>query len=226
LDDSLSSFIQIRGSIPLFWDVHFFYRHFSTLRRLYGKQVVINLLGVKEGEHMLSKAFVSHLKASEHASAIQMINFDYHQMVKGGKTDKLNTVLKAQIQKFLDECGFFHFAADNIQRCQSGTIRTNCLDCLDRTNSVQGYIGLEMLSKQLEEMGLTEKPQLVARFVEVFRSMWSVNGDSISKIYAGTGALEGKAKVPKLFVLLSKCLQFFSLFLTSLKALPCCKSHS
>ena len=25
--------------------------------------------------------------------------------------------------------------------------------------------------------------------------MWSVNGDSISKIYAGTGALEGKAKV-------------------------------
>ncbi|KAG2456399.1 SYNJ1 protein, partial [Polypterus senegalus] len=172
-----------------------FDRHFSTLRRLYGKQFVINLLGVKEGEHMLSKAFVSHLKASEHASAVQMINFDYHQMVKGGKTDKLNTVLKAQIQKFLDECGIFHFAADNIQRCQSGTIRTNCLDCLDRTNSVQGYIGLEMLSKQLEEMGLTEKPQLVARFVEVFRSMWSVNGDSISKIYAGTGALEGKAKL-------------------------------
>lgn len=52
-----------------------------------------------------------------------------------------------------------------------------------------------MLPKQLEEMGLTEKPQLVARFQEVFRTMWSVNGDSISKIYAGTGALDGKAKV-------------------------------
>lgn len=25
--------------------------------------------------------------------------------------------------------------------------------------------------------------------------MWSANGDSISKIYAGTGALDGKAKV-------------------------------
>lgn len=52
-----------------------------------------------------------------------------------------------------------------------------------------------MLPKQLEAMGLTEKPQLVARFQEVFRTMWSANGDSVSKIYAGTGALDGKAKV-------------------------------
>ena len=52
-----------------------------------------------------------------------------------------------------------------------------------------------MLSTQLVALGLAEKPQLVTRFQEVFRSMWSVNGDSISKIYAGTGALEGKAKV-------------------------------
>lgn len=52
-----------------------------------------------------------------------------------------------------------------------------------------------MLPKQLEQMGLTEKPQLVARFQEVFRTMWSANGDSVSKIYAGTGALDGKAKV-------------------------------
>lgn len=34
-----------------------FCRHFAALRRLYGKQVIINLLGSKEGEHMLSKAF-------------------------------------------------------------------------------------------------------------------------------------------------------------------------
>uniref|UniRef100_A0A671RJ64 phosphoinositide 5-phosphatase n=1 Tax=Sinocyclocheilus anshuiensis TaxID=1608454 RepID=A0A671RJ64_9TELE len=194
LDDKVSSFIQIRGSIPLFWE-----QHFSALRRLYGKQVIINLLGMKEGEHMLSKAFQSHLKASEHASAVRMLNFDYHQMVKGGKTEKLNSVLKPQISKFLEECGFFYYSGEaGIQRCQSGTIRSNCLDCLDRTNSVQAFVALEMLPKQLEDMGLTEKPQLVARFQEVFRTMWSTNGDSISKIYAGTGALDGKAKGGKL----------------------------
>ncbi|XP_060054593.1 synaptojanin-1 isoform X7 [Erinaceus europaeus] len=214
LDDSVSSFIQIRGSVPLFWEqpglqvgshrvrmsrgfeanAPAFDRHFRTLKNLYGKQIIVNLLGSKEGEHMLSKAFQSHLKASEHATDIQMVNFDYHQMVKGGKAEKLHSVLKPQVQKFLDY-GFFHFNGSEVQRCQSGTVRTNCLDCLDRTNSVQAFFGLEMLAKQLEALGLAEKPQLVTRFQEVFRSMWSVNGDSISKIYAGTGALEGKAKL-------------------------------
>ncbi|XP_015271026.1 PREDICTED: synaptojanin-1 [Gekko japonicus] len=217
LDECVSSFIQIRGSVPLFWEqpglqvgshrvrmsrgfeanAPAFDRHFHTLKNIYGKQIIVNLLGSKEGEHMLSKAFQSHLKASEHANDIQMVNFDYHQMVRGGKAEKLHSILKPQIQTFL-ECGFFHFDGKEIQRYQSGTIRTNCLDCLDRTNSVQAFIGLEMLTKQLEVLGLAEKPQLVTRFLEVFRSMWSVNGDSVSKIYAGTGALEGKAKAGKL----------------------------
>ncbi|XP_060226704.1 synaptojanin-1 isoform X8 [Meriones unguiculatus] len=217
LDDCVSSFIQIRGSVPLFWEqpglqvgshrvrmsrgfeanAPAFDRHFRTLKDLYGKQIVVNLLGSKEGEHMLSKAFQSHLKASEHASDIHMVSFDYHQMVKGGKAEKLHSVLKPQVQKFLDY-GFFYFDGSEVQRCQTGTVRTNCLDCLDRTNSVQAFLGLEMLAKQLDALGLAEKPQLVTRFQEVFRSMWSVNGDSISKIYAGTGALEGKAKAGKL----------------------------
>ncbi|XP_062392395.1 synaptojanin-1 isoform X2 [Sardina pilchardus] len=219
LDDKVSSFIQIRGSIPLFWEqpgiqvgshrvklsrgfeanAPAFERHFTGIRGLYGKQVILNLLGMKEGENMLSKAFQSHLKASEHASTVRMINFDYHQMVKGGKAEKLHSVLKPQVSKFLEDCGFFYYSGETgVQRCQTGTLRVNCLDCLDRTNSVQAFFALEMLPKQLEDMGLTEKPQLVARFQEVFRSMWSVNGDSVSKIYAGTGALDGKAKGGKL----------------------------
>ncbi|XP_024118293.1 synaptojanin-1 isoform X3 [Oryzias melastigma] len=219
LEDRVSSFIQIRGSIPLFWEqpgiqvgshrvklsrgfeanAPAFERHFAALRRLYGKQVIINLLGGKEGEHMLSKAFQSHLKASEHAASVKMINFDYHQNVRGGKADKLHSVLKPLLNKFIEDCGFFYYSGETgIVRTQGGTMRTNCLDCLDRTNSVQAFFGLEMLTKQLEQMGLTEKPQLVARFQEVFRTMWSVNGDSISKIYAGTGALDGKAKAGKL----------------------------
>ncbi|XP_069492447.1 synaptojanin-1 [Ambystoma mexicanum] len=218
LEDTVSSFIQIRGSVPLFWEqpglqvgshrvrmsrgfeanAPAFDRHFRTLKRLYGRQVVVNLLGAKEGETMLSKAFQNHLKASEHVCDVQMVNFDYHQMVKGGKAEKLQSVLKPKVQKFLEECGFYFFDKDGVQRSQSGTIRTNCLDCLDRTNSVQAFFGLEILLKQLEVLGLAEKPQLATRFQEVFRSMWSLNGDSISKIYAGTGALEGKAKGGKL----------------------------
>jgi hypothetical protein len=37
---------------------------------------------------------------------------------------------------------------------QSGVVRTNCIDCLDRTNVVQGLIARYVLTKQLREMGV------------------------------------------------------------------------
>lgn len=78
---------------------------------------------------------------------------------------------------------------------QTGTIRTNCLDCLDRTNCVQTFLGLEILAKQLQAMQLVDKKQTVSRFEEVFKQMWINNGNEISKIYAGTGAIQGGSKV-------------------------------
>ena len=55
------------------------------------------------------------------------------------------------------------------------------------------------MNQQLNALGLSEKPQMISRFEEVFKNMWVQNGDQISKIYAGTGALEGKSKV-KIFL--------------------------
>ncbi|KAJ8256448.1 hypothetical protein COCON_G00186000 [Conger conger] len=219
LDDKVSSFIQIRGSIPLFWEqpgiqvgshrvklsrgfeanAPAFERHFSELRRLYGDQLIVNLLGAKAGEHLLTKAFQGHLKTSVHASAVGLVNFDYHQMVRSGRAEKLHSVLKPQVNRFLEDCGVFFYSQEGgVQRCQTGTIRVNCLDCLDRTNSVQAFFALEMVPQQLADLGLMEKSQLLGRFQEAFRTMWSLNGDSVSKIYAGTRVLEGRAKGGKL----------------------------
>lgn len=36
---------------------------------------------------------------------------------------------------------------------------------------------------------------MVSRFEEVFRQMWINNGNEVSKIYAGTGAIQGGSKV-------------------------------
>ncbi|CAH1803194.1 unnamed protein product, partial [Owenia fusiformis] len=47
------------------------------------------------------------------------------------------------------------------------------------------------LIKQLEPLGINSKPQMLSRFMEVYRQMWGLNGDHVSKIYAGTGALGG-----------------------------------
>ena len=47
----------------------------------------------------------------------------------------------------------------------------------------------------MECLGLSNKQALLSRFQEAFRSMWTQNGDHISRMYLGTGALDGKAKV-------------------------------
>ena len=39
------------------------------------------------------------------------------------------------------------------------------------------------------DLNLNDKPNIVSRFVEMFRSMWVNNGNELSKMYAGTGAL-------------------------------------
>lgn len=44
-------------------------------------------------------------------------------------------------------------------------------------------------------MGLADKPQNLVRFEEVFRQMWVNNGNEVSKIYAGTGAIQGGSKL-------------------------------
>lgn len=57
---------------------------------------------------------------------------------------------------------------------------------------------LQILPKMLECLGLASKPQMVGRFEEVYRQIWQHNGDHISRIYAGTGALGGgRSKVSK-----------------------------
>ena len=48
---------------------------------------------------------------------MRMVNFDYHQMVKGGKAEKLHSVLKPTVNKFVEECGFFYYSGETgIQR--------------------------------------------------------------------------------------------------------------
>lgn len=55
-----------------------------------------------------------------------------------------------------------------------------------------------MLPRQLESLGLAVKQQMVSRFLDIYRQIWSANGDHVSRIYAGTGALGGgRSKVKK-----------------------------
>ncbi|XP_063363236.1 synaptojanin-1 [Cydia amplana] len=219
IDDSVASYIQTRGSVPLFWEqpgvqvgshkvkmsrgydasTSACDRHFSAMKRNYGSVIVANLLGSSliggsEGEATLSNAFQKHLNESAHADIVQII-FDYHQEVRASSIEGALGKFKKIIEKYYDEMGIFSAKGVDIYNIQKGVIRTNCLDCLDRTNSIQTFIGLEMLNIQLMLLQCVDKKQNVNRFEEVFKQMWVNNGNEISKIYAGTGAIQGGSKL-------------------------------
>ncbi|XP_025977987.2 synaptojanin-2 isoform X1 [Dromaius novaehollandiae] len=213
LDDDISSFVQIRGSVPLFWEqpglqvgshhlrlnrgleanAPAFDRHMMLLKEQYGKQVIVNLLGSRGGEEVLNRAFKKLLWASSHAEDTPMINFDYHQFAKGGKTEKLENLLRPQLQLHWEDFGIFTKGKNVSPRLQTGTFRMNCLDCLDRTNSIQSFIALEILHAQLESLGLNSK-SIIERFVESYKAMWTLNGHNLSRVFTGSRALEGKHK--------------------------------
>ncbi|XP_044740871.1 synaptojanin-1 [Chrysoperla carnea] len=222
LDESVTSFVQTRGSIPLFWEqtgvqvgAHkiklsrgyeaskvAYDKHLTLLRQRYGFLAIINLLSntagnaKNDGEAALSAEFQRHHEESAHTN-IPHILFDYHAECRNNinNLDKL----KAKVNRYPELSTFFtmHKGA-NVVSEQLGTIRTNCLDCLDRTNCVQMYLGLSVLEQQvlLVLNSSTDKlDAMVERFNEIFKQMWSVNGNEISKIYAGTGAIQGSSKL-------------------------------
>jgi len=56
----------------------------------------------------------------------------------------------------------------------------------------------QVLSQQLDSLNLpgASRSQIMSRFIEVFKQMWVMNGDHLSRLYAGTGALgSGRSKV-------------------------------
>ena len=149
-----------------------------------------SLVGSKEGEATLSTAFQTHHKQNTEHLDIPHILYDYHQEVKSGSSKNLDK-LKAKVSKYMERFGFFTKKGPDVTREQIGTVRTNCTDCLDRTNAVQTYLGLEVLQFSLMDLNLTDKPNIVSRFEELFKQMWINNGNELSKMYAGTGAIGG-----------------------------------
>ncbi|XP_012574110.1 phosphoinositide phosphatase SAC2-like isoform X2 [Cicer arietinum] len=73
---------------------------------------------------------------------------------------------------------------------QAGVLRTNCIDCLDRTNVAQYAYGLIALGRQLQVLGFTETPYLdldnplAKELMTAYESM----GDTLAFQYGGSAA--------------------------------------
>jgi hypothetical protein len=77
--------------------------------------------------HMLDVAIPSY----------RYVHFDFHHVCRGGNFDNLQA-LYSQIEEAIQKQGYFLMnSKGEILLEQSGVVRSNCIDCLDRTNVTQ-----------------------------------------------------------------------------------------
>ncbi|KAE8147649.1 SacI homology domain-containing protein [Aspergillus avenaceus] len=192
---------------------HAFNKHFEHLELEYGAIHVVNLLSnLKQGEAELSAEFMKQTRGSclsqkagskllsDHA-LLRTTEFDIHAEARGPLGYAASSQIKDEISHPLH--GFAYFLSQGadaeslgenqtepkgsaIILQQEGVFRTNCLDCLDRTNLVQTIISY----MALESFVLQQKGKLSYEVQLRHSTLWADNGDALSKIYAGTGALK------------------------------------
>lgn len=217
-DGRQTSFVQIRGSIPVFWsspvtmkyapkvfqagdvarDVEAFQKHTYQLMELYGRVLFVNLIDKKKEQLKLGEAFAKTVaeastKDSHILAAVRYVWFDFHRECRNMKWGNLEKLIKQVDDDFLNHGYFCQNADGSVANKQSGVVRTNCMDNLDRTNVVQSLFGRRSLMLQLNETEALQGNVLNSPFDELertFKRVWGNNADAISLFYAGTGALK------------------------------------
>ncbi|KAM5451280.1 Inositol-1,4,5-trisphosphate 5-phosphatase 1 [Microsporum audouinii] len=193
-----------------------FDKHFEALAEKYGAVHAINLLAkAKSGEAELSERYIYHvrgsplrqgrdLKAAPEHDILKITEYDFHAETKGPAGYEAASLIQNVIGDsvegfayFLSEAPLGHennlsaselrlFRQRNIILQQEGIFRTNCLDCLDRTNLIQ-----TMISRMAIEMFLEQRNGRASQdFWMKHSTLWADSGDMLSRIYAGTGALK------------------------------------
>ena len=211
--EKLYSLVQIRGSIPLYFsqspysfkpvpvlqrsaEVNYtaMKRHFNNLANRYDAVQVDSLVAKHGNEAKIGEEYEKTMaKLNEsggvHGSKIGFEWFDFHEVCRGMKFENVSLLMDTLADK-LTEFGNTIEVDGKIQKKQTGVLRTNCMDCLDRTNVVQSAYGRRELELQLKDQGFDLVLQ-VDKTTPWFNTLWADNGDAISKQYTSTAALKG-----------------------------------
>ncbi|QSZ30232.1 hypothetical protein DSL72_004754 [Monilinia vaccinii-corymbosi] len=191
-----------------------FDKHFEELERNYGAVHVVNLLSeTKPGEAEITKSYqygIRHSslnkteeKGSKDHQLLRVTEYDFHAETKGPQGYEAASMIRRIIEHSAQ--GFAYYLSEDIEDAddaedvsgtqirrtvvvlqQEGVFRTNCLDCLDRTNLIQTIISQMAIESFLLHWGARGTSDFWMRH----STMWADNGDALSRIYAGTGALK------------------------------------
>lgn len=208
----LYSFTQIRGSIPLFFtqtayalkpvpvlqhseetNYNAAKQHFERLLKSYGTLQIVNLVekhGIEEPIGTQYQNTVGRINDGlDEKSKIPFEWFDFHHVCRGMKFENVSHLL-SRLKDQLETLGSTVRTNGELVRRQQGVLRTNCMDCLDRTNVCQSSFAKHMLEIQLKEQGIDMSAQLDQE-TAWFNTLWADNGDAVSKQYASTSAMKG-----------------------------------
>lgn len=128
-------------------------------------------------------------------------NFDFHRELAGDNFENIVSLMNVIEPEIMGEeyRMFIQSRESNKTYYQGGVFRTNCLDCLDRTNFAQANISklvLKHIFKLLDKKQLEKDPNVKIFDLETQRKhlyaslkrMWDENGDKLSNQYAGTNS--------------------------------------
>ncbi|CAH1403962.1 unnamed protein product [Nezara viridula] len=206
-----ASFVQTRGSIPFFWQQYpnlklkprptiirmkghtvAFKTHFETQLMHYGRQVIVNLIDHSGSEGKLEEFFrilVDNLSNAD----LKYEAFDFHRECSKLRYDKLKILLDRLANDLEDMSMTMIVGNGTVVSQQKGVFRTNCIDCLDRTNVVQSLLARNRLTYILQKLSILEKEETVESQVDLenaFKTLWSDHADVISMQYSGTEAMK------------------------------------
>ncbi|CCF60266.1 hypothetical protein KAFR_0J02020 [Kazachstania africana CBS 2517] len=209
------AFAEIRGSIPVFWEQDtslinpkvqitrsleatqpVFDKHFIKSIQKYGPIHVVNLLSTKTSELPLSRRYKEHLTKSRKLKIgkdVFYTAFDFHKETAQEGFSGANKLIPGIMDSLLTSGYFSYNVKENrVISEQLGVFRTNCLDCLDRTNLVQQVISLAAFKIFLQDFNLITSNTYIEEddFVLKHNNLWADHGDQISQIYTGTNALK------------------------------------
>lgn len=213
--DKIFSFTQFRGSIPLFFsqspyslkpqvstwgsfetNAAAFKRHFGDLSSRYGEIYCASLIDKHGTEAKIGELYEKHAKSLNDDGGMDGKGknlgfewFDFHNECRGMRFENVSKLMDT-LEPFMKSTSWLEIVDDQVKQAQTGVLRTNCMDCLDRTNVVQSACARTVLEEQLSGGSYTIDLQHDPS-TSWFNTLWADNGDAISRQYAGTAALKG-----------------------------------
>ncbi|AEO53088.1 hypothetical protein MYCTH_2293961 [Thermothelomyces thermophilus ATCC 42464] len=133
---------------------------------------------------------------------LHYIYFDFHAETKGLQMHRAQLLIDRMRDALVAQQYFRAAEAPGsridgrleVRSLQTSVVRSNCMDCLDRTNVVQSMLARWTLDRMLIDLGLLPRGSRFAdeddAFELLFRNMWADNADVVSKAYSGTGAMK------------------------------------